>query len=1040
MKKSLITLVAALAVGLFAFAETGMYVKLKNGETFRHNVDDVEEVVFAEIQGQNPIFKFTKLTNNTASVGVAPRRTPTGPITIPSEAEIDGKIYKVTHIEALGFHYCQEVTKIVIPSSVTSIGDCAFINCLSLTRINIPSNVTSIGIGVFAGCVALKDITIPSSVTNIGDHAFGGCWELKDLTIPSSVTSIGDSAFYDCKNLDLVINNTERNVTVGSNAFEECKSVTWEIPDEESTGLQFEVSGTTAMVANGDYSKLDSAFIPSKVKIDGNVYTVTGIVNNAFYNCKSLTYLKVSGGVANMGVSTFSGCENLETVVLGDGIKKISNSLFNGCTSLSDINIPASVTEIEGSAFGSCTSLTSIDIPANVTNIVEYAFDGCKNLASINVDDKNRTYASVDGVLYNKEKTILIQAPGKIQGVFTIPSGVTNIASGAFALCEGLTGLEIPASVTSISEYAFENCTGLTNVTIPSSVKNIDYKAFAGCENLDVVIRNAEEDVTVGSGALKDCKSVTWKIIDESESPLKFKVLTETTAEVTKESCVEGSVTIPSKVVIDGKTYSVVSIAYEAFDNCKGLTNITIPSSVIKIESRAFASSGLTTIELPSSITSIDNGLFSSCSDLVSVKIPSSVESIGQSAFSNCTSLTNLELPSSVKSIGDMAFYNCTGLTNLQLSVESIGIMAFDGCTGLTNLQLSSSVKSIGSGAFRGCTGLTKLELSSSVKSIGSSAFYGCENLDLVIDNSEDNVEVASQAFQNCKSVTWEIPDKESTGLQFEVSGTTAMVAKGDYSKLDSAFIPSKVKINGNVYTVTGIVNNAFYNCKSLTYLKVSGGVANMGVSTFSGCENLETVVLGDGIKKISNSLFNGCTSLSDINIPASVTEIEGSAFGSCTSLTSIDIPANVTNIVEYAFDGCKNLASINVDDKNRTYASVDGVLYNKEKTILIQAPGKIQGVFTIPSGVTNIASGAFALCEGLTGLEIPASVTSISEYAFENCTGLTNVTIPSSVKNIDYKAFSGCKNLDLVISNAKENVTVKSGALDDCKSVTWKK
>lgn len=688
MKKSLITLVAALAVGLFAFAETGMYVKLKNGETFRHNVDDVEEVVFAEIQGQNPIFKFTKLTNNTASVAVAPRMIPTGPITIPSEAEIDGKIYKVTHIEALAFHECQ-VTKIVIPSSVTSIGDGAFFNCYTLTRINIPSNVTSIGIGVFGGCSALKDITIPSSVTNIGDHAFGGCWGLKDLTIPSGVTNIGDSAFYDCKNLDLVINNTERNVTVGSNAFEGCKSVTWEIPDKESTGLQFEVSGATAMVAKGDYSKLDSAFIPSKVKIDCNVYTVTGIVNSAFSNCKNLTYVKVSGGVANMGASTFYGCENLETVVLGDGIKKISNSLFYGCASLSDINIPASVTEIDGSAFEGCASLTSIDIPANVTNIVEYAFYGCKNLASINVDDKNTTYASVDGVLYNKEKTILIQAPRKIQGVFTIPSGVTNIASGAFALCEGLTGLEIPASVTSISEYAFENCTGLTNVTIPSSVKNIDWEAFSGCKNLDLVISNAKENVTVESGALDDCKSVTWDLlVDESESPLKFKVLTETTAEVTKENCVEGSVTIPSKVVIDGKTYSVVSIAYQAFKNCKGLTNITIPTSVIKIEGYAFTNSGLTTIELPSSITSIDYGLFSGCSDLVSVKIPSSVESIGENAFVSCTSLTNLELSSSVKSIGVMAF-------------------------------------------------------------------YGCKNLDLVIDNSKDNVEVAVQAFQDCKSVTW---------------------------------------------------------------------------------------------------------------------------------------------------------------------------------------------------------------------------------------------------------------------------------------------
>lgn len=700
MKKSLLTSVAALAVGLFAFAETGMYVKLKNGETFRHNVDDVEEVVFAEIQKQNPNFKFTKLTNNTASVAAANPEIPLSAgilITIPSEAEIDGKMYKVTHIEALGFGKSVTSEEIVIPSSVTSIGDSAFYGS-NLSRVNIPSSVTSIGNGVFAGCMKLADITIPSGVTNIGDNAFADCINLiyagctnlnNEVSIPSSVTNIGDNAFRNCKSLDLVINNTERNVTVGRNAFEGCKSVTWEIPDKESTGLQFEVSGTTAMVVKGDYSKLDSAFIPSKVKINGNVYTVTGIVNNAFNKCKSLTYVKVSGGVANMGVATFSGCENLETVVLGDGIKKISNSLFKGCASLSDINIPASVTEIDESALEGCASLTSIDIPANVTNIVEYAFYGCKNLVSINVDDKNTTSSSLDGVLYNKEKTILIQAPGKLQGKFTIPSGVTNIASGAFGSCEGLTGLEIPNTVTSISEYAFENCTGLTNVNIPSSVKNIDTKAFSGCKNLDLVIFNAKENVTVESGALDDCKSVTWDLlVDESESPLKFKILTDSTAEVTKENCVEGSVTIPSKVVIDGKTYSVVSIAYQAFKNCKGLTNITIPTSVIKIEGYAFTNSGLTTIELPSSITSIDYGLFSGCSDLVSVKIPSSVESIGENAFVSCTSLTNLELSSSIKSIGVMAFYNC-------------------------------------------------------------------ENLDLVIDNSEDNVEVAVQAFQDCKSVTW---------------------------------------------------------------------------------------------------------------------------------------------------------------------------------------------------------------------------------------------------------------------------------------------
>ena len=691
MKKSLLTFVTTLSFCISVFAGTGMYVKLKNGEVAKYKVDDVEEVVFDELQEADSLLKFTIQSNNTVSVrcGVKPENLK-GDIVIPSKVEIDGKIYNVTSIEEYAFTECNNMTSITIPASITSVGFGVFNGCLGLTNVEIPSSITRIEGQMFGWCPNLTSVKIPTSVTSIGDRAFRECIKLNSLEIPSSVTDFGVEAFYN-SHADLIIDNSEENVKVGSYAFGGCHSVTWKgvILDKEETGLQFEVSGSNAMVVKGDYSKLESVIIPSKVKINDKVYAVAGIANNAFINCKSLTYVKVSGGVTNMGVATFSGCENLETVVLGDGIKKISNSLFKGCASLSDINIPASVTEIDESAFEGCASLTSIDIPANVTNIVEYAFYGCKNLASIKVDDKNTTYSSVDGVLYNKEKTILIQVPGKIQGKFTILFGVTNIASGAFGSCEGLTGVKIQNTVTNISEFAFENCTGLTNVTIPSSVKNIDTKAFSGCKNLDLVISNAKENVTIESGALDDCKSVTWDfLVDESESPLKFKILTDSTAEVTEKNSVTGSVTIPSKVIIDGKRYSVVSIADEAFKNSKGLTNITIPSSVVNIGTDAFANSGLTTIELPSSITSIGFGLFLACSDLVSVKIPLSVESIGESAFVDCTSLTNLELSSSVKTIGVMAF-------------------------------------------------------------------YGCKNLDLVIDNSEDNVEVRPQAFQNCKSVTW---------------------------------------------------------------------------------------------------------------------------------------------------------------------------------------------------------------------------------------------------------------------------------------------
>ena len=691
MKKSLLTFVTTLSFCISVFAGTGMYVKLKNGEVAKYKVDDVEEVVFDELQEADSLLKFRIQSNNTVSVrcGVKPENLK-GDIVIPSKVEIDGKIYNVTSIEEYAFTECNNMTSITIPASITSVGFGVFNGCLGLTNVEIPSSITRIEGQMFGWCPNLTSVKIPTSVTSIGDRAFRECIKLDSLEIPSSVTDLGVEAFYN-SHADLIIDNSEENVKVGSDAFWGCHSVTWKgvILDKEETGLQFEVSGSNATVVKGDYSKLESVIIPSKVKINDKVYAVAGIANNAFINCKSLSEVIIYRGITSIGNSVFSGCENLTSVTLSEGIEKIGNSAFEGCSKLKNINLPATVAYIGEMAFDGCASLSKIDIPASVTTIVDYAFSICEKLVSINVDDNNPNYSSVDGVLYDKKKTTLIQAPGNLQGKHTIPSSVTNIANGAFYYCKRLTDLVIPSSVTNISEFAFENCTGLTNVTIPSSVKNIDTKAFSGCKNLDLVISNAKENVTIESGALDDCKSVTWDfLVDESESPLKFKILTDSTAEVTEKNSVTGSVTIPSKVKIDGKIYNVVSIGDYAFKNCKDLTGITIPSCVVKIGTGAFASSGLTSIEIPSSVTSISLSMLSGCSGLANVKIPSSIKSIGENAFVDCTSLTSLQLPSSVKSIGIMAF-------------------------------------------------------------------YGCKNLDLVIDNSEDNVEVAVQAFQNCKSVTW---------------------------------------------------------------------------------------------------------------------------------------------------------------------------------------------------------------------------------------------------------------------------------------------
>ena len=186
-------------------------------------------------------------------------------------------------------------------------------------------------------------------------------------------------------------------------------------------------------------------------------------------------------------------------------VTSIGDYAFSECTSLTSIVIPDSVTSIGVQAFSSCTSLTSIDIPDSVTSIGDWAFSSCTSLTSITVDENNTAYASIDGNLYNKDKTTLIQyAIGKTATEFTIPDSVTSIGSYAFARCDSLTSILIPDGVTSIGDNAFFWCDSLTSVTIGNSVTSIGDNAFAWCDSLtDVYYGGTEEQwksVLIGGG------------------------------------------------------------------------------------------------------------------------------------------------------------------------------------------------------------------------------------------------------------------------------------------------------------------------------------------------------------------------------------------------------------------------------------------------------------------------------------------------------------------------------------------------------------
>ena len=587
----------------------------------------------------------------------------------------------LTEIGPYAFSECGNLSDLTLPAGDVALGEYVFSYCTSLDRITVPAGWTCIPEGAFAGDTGLKNVIVSSDVTVIGESAFSGCASLTGISVPVGVTEIGDSAFSGCAGLTNVIyegtpeqwnaigigENNGPLLTanlhcgaVGGSFGAEGDNLNWMIADGVLT-----VSGTGAMAQENTYIVIpweDHRWkndIHTVIVEDG----VTTICDNAFYALQGLTDVSLPGSVVVIGRWAFVNDYALESITIPEGVVSLGDN-----------------------AFQNCVSLTSVSIPASVTAMGNGLFARCSRLEEINVASGSTAFCSVDGVLFSGDMTQLIQYPaGKWGGVYSIPSGVTEIGGYAFASVYGLEGIIIPEGVTVIGECAFSDF-GLTSISLPSTLSWIGDSAFNGSHLTQVTI---PAGVThIGSGAFGGCYSLTAIWVEGGS--VSFR----TSGGVLFSG--DGSVLVQYPAAKDESWYIV-------------------PSFVRRIESGSFfGASALTGVMISEGVTEIGNQVFSGCYDLKTVFIPESLTRIEWTCFAYTYNLTdvcyggspeawgriNIEYDNGTLDTAVKHWYLSQRVMTLPEDTVSIGSEAFAGVSDVTAFRIVNAAAQIADDAF----------------------------------------------------------------------------------------------------------------------------------------------------------------------------------------------------------------------------------------------------------------------------------------------------------------------------------------------------
>lgn len=983
---------------------------------------------------------------------------------------------EITAIAEYAFYdVAARIRSVLLPDSITTIGEGAFMECASLEKINIPASVVDFGEDVFLGCEKLAEKTFDGNEVYRSENglmlsADGTVLYLyvgqhvAELTLPASVQTIKSGAFVYANVEKLIVPATVTDVE--PNAFD--RSLIRELVYRAQTAT-FPSEGCKY------------ATLLSKVTLGSAVATVG---NAAFDGCVSLGEVALEGDRVAVGQNAFRNCAALSEFAF-EKVSAMGTGAFGGAGIVS-YQIPAGTQEIAPSYFSGWSKLKSVTIPSSVETIGKNAFFGCIELESIAFEANSELVTIDETAFYNTAlKTVDLTACTKLK----------EVGEQAFALCRSLTDISFPKQLAKMGAGALKGCERLENLTIPFaggySFEGF-YDFFYGYAllpsyqsqlNTDKIPTEQEIDEFVAAYYNENGKAIYAAAKNADRYTEYFK-----------ENCFGKSMLFG--YIFGEENYNDSFVAnqyasktdYYTFYLPGTLKNVTINGELIT--AYAFnALRGFTgTFTLTSDVRDMGAYAFYYNTAVTEYDLSSatSLTTLAPSAFSLNGELRKVTLPDNITAIGSEAFYYCRKLQEVRLpacETLSIGYRAFGNDDALVYLYANAADKTEGeanlgkialyTGAFTDANALRRLTIADG--SVMKLTFYE-------YDTTSEGV---TTGYFYCapfssKSLTEIRMDLSKIKIEFEYSRVEGGKVIPQYMRKDGTFrdLDTQYLLNYR-YSDHCIPSNFFSGATALTMVnagQVAGkqydvvipeGVDLINYHAFWGVP-VRSIYLPQSLRIIGNEAFNE-TKLEELDV--SMVQSLG-AFGRGTavndygrSFKKIILSDELEYLETSLFAYLTNLETVQV-------RSADGTLYGAEGTATVPSGVKAMGSyiykatkvrkvdFSRNDNLTEIGSQMCYQAASLQQIEIPADIQIISNQVFEGCASLTDVTfagnavfrisnavfrdctsleqivLPEGLVYVGSNAFSGCTELRTVVLPSTLQFFSRSRGFENCKNL----